>query len=284
MRLFKKIVKYIVVILLAISIIGLVLISILSSTILDKGYIISELEKSNYYTNLYSEIESNFEKYIYQSGLDESVIKDICTISKVREDTNKIITNLYNGMQEKIDTTAIKEKLNENIETSLNGNITPSQEKAISEFVDTIANEYTQSIIHTEYEDAINSMYVKANKIVDYGKRGLIIGVAVLTFALLLLDIKRIHRFFNKLGISLFASGAFCIITNIIINCSTTVSNIKILSESISSALSNILQDVLFTILEAGLILAGVGLIFIVITNIIITKRHMKREKEINNG
>lgn len=173
MRFFKNIVKYIVAILLTICTVGLVFISILSSTVLNKDFVLNEMDKSDYYTNLYSEIQSNFKKYIYQSGLDESVINDICTVQKVKDDTNKIISNLYNGMKEEIDTTSIKDNLNKNIKASLNGNITTVEQKSIDEFVTTICNEYTESIIHTEYEDSINTIYVRVNKVVDYGKRRL---------------------------------------------------------------------------------------------------------------
>ncbi len=48
------------------------------------------------------------------------------------------MNNIYNGMDEKIDTKEIKEKLTENINNSLNGKISSSEQKAINTFVDTI--------------------------------------------------------------------------------------------------------------------------------------------------
>lgn len=280
MRTFKLIIKYIIVILLALSIIGLVGITILSSTILKKDYVIDELEKADYYTKIFNEVESNFQNYIYQSGLDESVIKDIVTISKVREDTNNIIANLYNGMDTKIDTQDIQDKLNQNIKESLNGNITSAEKKSIDEFVKTIADEYSKTIIHTEYESSINEMYVRAKKIVDLGKKVFAIAVAVLTFILLLLDIHRFHRFINKLGISLLASGLFYMIVDIIVKANVKIENIKILSEAISQVLTTSLLDVLGTLLNTGLILAFLGFVLIIITNIVIAIRHKKMEEE----
>ena len=106
----KKIIQYIVATILALAILGLIIINILSSSILSKEYIIGKLQNQNYYEKIYQETESNFENYIHQSGLDEDVLKDIVTKEKIEKDTRIILNNIYNGMDEKIDTKEIKEK------------------------------------------------------------------------------------------------------------------------------------------------------------------------------
>lgn len=111
---------------------------------------------------------------------------------------------------------------------------------------------------------------------------GCIIATAILLLIMIALDIRRIHRFLNKLGISLVASGTFCIVSNIIINLCVKIQNIKILNESISSVLTLILNDILGTILFSGIVIALVGIIFIVISNVIISIRHINLEKKEN--
>ena len=69
MKVFLTIIRYILIVILAVSILGISFISIASSTILDKNYALSKLEETNYYSGIYEEIKNNFEKYIYQSGL-----------------------------------------------------------------------------------------------------------------------------------------------------------------------------------------------------------------------
>ena len=110
----KKIIQYIIVTILALAILALVIINILSSSILKKEYILSKLQQQDYYEKIYEETKSNFENYIHQSGLDEEVLENIVTKEKIEKDTKKIINNIYNGMDEKVDTEEIKNKLNKN--------------------------------------------------------------------------------------------------------------------------------------------------------------------------
>ena len=84
----KNMFRYIMAIILAVSIIGLVTIYLASSTILNQSYVINQLEKNNYYSKIREQVISNFENYIYQSGLDENVLESIVTEDKIKEDTN----------------------------------------------------------------------------------------------------------------------------------------------------------------------------------------------------
>ena len=99
----KQFIRYVLSALLTISLIILVLVSLISSTILNEKYVLNKLEETNYYSNIYETVKSNFENYIYQSGLDENVLNDIVSQEKVKEDTKSIISHIYNGLEEKID-------------------------------------------------------------------------------------------------------------------------------------------------------------------------------------
>ena len=76
MRSLKTVLQYILALILALTMIALVLIYIFSSTILSENYVLSKLQKEDYYNKIYDEINSNFERYIDQSGLDEEVLND----------------------------------------------------------------------------------------------------------------------------------------------------------------------------------------------------------------
>ena len=75
--------------------ISLGVMTIVFSTILDKNYVMQKLEETNFYADTYELVESNFENYIYQSGLDEEVLKNICTEEKVKKDINIMLSNIY---------------------------------------------------------------------------------------------------------------------------------------------------------------------------------------------
>ena len=64
------------------------------------------------------ELETNFENYIGQSGLDENVIKNIISVEQIKQDTNIIIDNIYDGENITINTETIETSLKNNINTS----------------------------------------------------------------------------------------------------------------------------------------------------------------------
>ena len=115
MKVLINILKIIIITILTICILFLGIKNIFSSTILDQSYITNKLEETNLYHETYELVKSNFENYIYQSGLDEIVLEDICTEEKVKKDLNTILSNIYQGTDVKIDTTEIADNLNKNI-------------------------------------------------------------------------------------------------------------------------------------------------------------------------
>ena len=90
MKKLKVIARFLMAFILTISIVGFVLTYTLSNTILSEKYILSSLKKADYYNKIYESVETNFEKYIQQSGLDEDVIKNIVTKEQVEQDTKRL--------------------------------------------------------------------------------------------------------------------------------------------------------------------------------------------------
>ena len=74
MKVITNIIKFIVLTILTLCIVSVGIITIVSSTILDQSYIMQKLEETNFYSDTYELVKSNFENYIYQSGLDEEVL------------------------------------------------------------------------------------------------------------------------------------------------------------------------------------------------------------------
>ena len=118
MKVIKTIISYILTIILALAILAFVMIHLASSYVLNESYILAKLEEQNYYDEIYEELKSNFEKYIYQSGFSEDVLDDIVSKEKVKKDTKTIISNIYDGLDEEIEVQTIKDNLNKKIEDS----------------------------------------------------------------------------------------------------------------------------------------------------------------------
>lgn len=276
----KNILRYTIAIILTILIITFLLINLLSSTILSEKYILAKLDETNYYNKMYEYVQSSFENYIYQSGLDENVLDNIVSKDKIEKDTKIIIGNIYDGLNEKIDTQEIKDNLNANINNSLkNQKINSTQQSAIDKFVDEIANEYTNVMSHTKYETQINNVYSKYMKYIDLVKKAMLILIAVAIILIVLLCLHRVYRIFSTVGVSMLASGTVFAITNWYITSKIKVQTITILNDAISDCVRNILQELLSTIKNQASVLVLGGICLIVIPSLIHYYIRYKKEK-----
>lgn len=283
MKVLNTVIKYIITIILAISMIAYFFIQIASSTILSEQYILSKLEETDYYNKIYESVKSNFENYIHQSGLEETVLENIVSKEKVRKDTKIIISNLYNGLEQKIDTQEIRDNLNNNIKETLGEqNITKTQQNSIDTFVDHICNEYTDTMSHFSYEKQINQVYQKVIKYIDLAKKVLLITIGLAILLLLVLNLKRIYKFVSLLGISLTTTGTFLVIVNLFINSKVKVQTITILNDAISDTVRSVLADILHMIMNNGSIMLITGILLIIIPNLIhnLKKYGMAKEED----
>lgn len=284
-----KILNAVMVVLLTVSIIGIVGVKIASTTILEEAYIHKMIQKSKYYENLHNEIKATFENYIGPSGLDENILDDICSVEDIQEDTEIILGNIYEGTGKKVNTDEIKKRIIDKINQKVNEQneiITEKMQASINKFAETVADEYINTISHTEYEEKINDAYKKITKLVDISQKSLFITVAVIFVFLVILNIKSLYAIATSIGISMFSSGAFITIVYYIINAKVKISQLKILNDSISLVLQNILTDVLNSFVKIGWILVAIGTIAIIIgsiVKIINTEERKKKERKWKN-
>lgn len=280
MKTVRKIIQYILTTILALAILALILINIFSSTILSESYVLSKLDEENYYEEIYQNTKSNFENYIYQSGLDEEVLNDIVTKEKIEKDTKIILSNIYDNTNEEIDTKEIADKLHQNIENSLGGNISNSERQSIEKFVDTICKEYESTISHTSYEEKINAVYQKGMKYIDLGKKVLLVVIGLCVVLIILLTIRRIYRVIGRTGTAFTIDGLILVIANEYINGKIRIQGITILNNAVSKVLRNVLTDILSKVMTYGSILLILGILLIIIYAVIKSIRKARREKE----
>lgn len=276
MKAIATIIKYIIVFILAISITLLAIINIFSSTILEKEYILSKLEETGYYEEMYEYAKSNFENYIGQSGLDEEILNDIITKEMIKNDTQKIIENIYDGKNQKIETKEIEDNIKQNINKSLEGHkLTATQQKAIDEFVKHICKEYTASLVHTNYETKINNYYEKIIKYKEIANKILIVTAVACAIVLLLLNIKSISGFFVQLGVSAMVPAIILLVTNFFINTRIRVENIVLINDAFSKMMKNIIAEILSNFIAYGVILMIGSIVIIFLGNLLKTKKNI---------
>lgn len=268
MKVLTNIIKFILLAILTICMVSIGIITIVSSTVLDQTYITQKLEETNFYAETYELVKSNFEKYIYQSGLDEVVLENICTEQKVRQDINMMISNIYAGTEQKIDTTEIANNLNNNIDKL--GIKNSKNEKAIEQFVTHICDEYTDTLIHTNYESKINAEYVKIKEIANKAYNAILIVLVVDIILIIVMNIKKISKNIQDIGIAIGTTGIFELISYKIIVSKVNISGIKIFNDTFSKTIVTILEDILSKIVSLGLITLVISIILIIIYAIIV--------------
>lgn len=281
MKIVKNIVNYVLATIIAICIIIFLITQIASSSILNKKYMLSKLDEIDYYGKIYEDVKLNFQNYIHQSGLDETVLENIITKEKVKKDTQLMISSIYDGIEETIDTKEIKDKLNKNIEQFLgNTQTTKTQQEAINTLVDKICSEYTTTLSHYKYENKINELYTKVKKYIEMAKKASLVIIAVITIVLLLLNMKGIYKAFSVLGTSLTTAGLFMAIINILIHMKIKVETILLLNEAISNIIKNTLTQILNNINIYAYSIIATGILLTLVSNLIHNKiKYRKNHK-----
>lgn len=278
MKILLNIIKFIIAIILTICVIALIIVNVASSTILNKEFILAKLDETNYYANINTAVKSDFENYIYQSGLDENVLENIVSPEKVENDTKIIINNIYDGTNEEVDVTEIETNLRNNIENSLDHKLSATQQKTVDEFIKKITEQYKDTITKTSYENSINNMLEKARNIVDKLQKVSIIGIAVAFIIIIILSIKDFMTGLMLIGSALMSSGVFYILVNMIINAKVKIQNITILNDAISISLREIISTILKNLTTIGITLSIVGFVIIIIFAIIRSSKKEERE------
>ncbi len=283
MKVLTNLLKFILIVVLAVCSIAIGIIQIVTQTVLNKNYIIQKMEETNFYSETYKLVQSNFEKYIEQSGFEENILENICTEEKVKQDINLMISNIYEGANKTIDITEISDNLNANIDKL---NIRDSKnQKAIEQFVEHICQEYTDTLVHTKYENDINKFYkeivIKKDKI----EKIVIIAMVIDVIVILIVNNKNIEKDFQSIGTAIFSSSAFELIACQIINSRVSIKGIKIFNDAFSGMIVTIIQNVISKVVSFGIATLMIAIILIIINAIIIffSIRKDERKREWKN-
>jgi len=279
MKVAKKIIKFILIFFLTVSIILIGIIKILSATILDKEYVKTKFEDNNFYEEIYQLVETNFQHYIDQSGLKEDILDDICSKEKVKQDIEIILANIYDGTNQEIDTTSISENLDKNIEKL--GIRNNENAGAIQQYIMYICQEYTSTIMHTSYENSINKLYTSSINRIEKLNKVCIIVLIIDIVLIIFINNKKIFKNLHEIGIALFSSATFNLIICQIITSKVDIKGIKILNDAFSNILVIIIQEIINKIVSLGVVLLISAIICIVINAILVSIDVAKDERKI---
>lgn len=278
MKLVKKLINFIVIIFLSLSILSSFLVFTVSNTILNKEYILNKMEECNYYEKTYLDINDILEQYIGPSGLDEEILQNIYTEEQVKNDIHTTVNAIFTGEEKTIETEKIRSKLDKNIHESYN--ITSNEKEAIVNFENTIVNEYTKQITHHDYLYVLENYIPTANNIIAKLKIIMPIIMCIIIVCLIILNIKNINKIIQGILIGFLSAGLTIMVIGIIINFNINFEAILILNENFSELIRNIANELLKSLQNLGIIIAILSTILLIATNTIWTiKRNKKQVK-----
>ena len=274
-----KIFKNIITILLAF----ILMIGILCSTVLfiankylDKKYILNKFEEINLYSSVYEEVRDGFENYIYQSGLDISIIDKICSKEKVKNDIISVVDAMYSNQEVEIESKEIRKNLDTAIDEYVNAQgrkLSKQETENIEKFEDLIENSYKEKIgIYQRGSDKISSKLSQILSIMKKMEMYLIAGTAAILIILVAINSKKISIAGSFLGVALLSSGTIMIISKNIIKAKIPIDNLVLFTKSLSAGIISILNSILNNIQILGIWYITAGVLIILLMNFLSLK------------
>ena len=262
----KNIISYILSFIMVALIIAIVAVSFLQNKVLNEDYWKMQMEQNNYYEKLEVTINDGFENYIMQSGMDSSVFEGIYDLDKVKEDTNSIVHAILNNEEFKIDTSTIREKLDNNIRKYIKDNkvlVNKTTENQIQNFENAIVSTYSNSVSYSS--SVIKSISKIIGRVRNIMPKALVLVVALLVIdaiAIIVLNIKNMRNIFKLAAIIAFTIAGRSLGGIALEKHFLGIQSLTVLNENISAIVQIFVKEiyrVLYTSTAIGTVL---GLLF----------------------
>lgn len=256
----KKVISYILAIILAVFIVGDTILLICYDSVFDKDGLKKQIREMDYYSELTDIIKDRLSSYVEQSGFDKSMLDDVVTKERVEADGEKIVDSIYAGKEIEISSDDIKKAIDTEVQEYINKNnykITASVKKDIEEFENEISNVYVSNITYSK--DTLNKVatnFLKAKKMI-------ITAICVCAGVSIVLAIIIFVLNGQAFGISLISAGAICIFIRYYKSLGMLINNILIVNQAFSKLIISIANQALQILLYSGIGLCIFGFIFI---------------------
>ena len=269
----KKIISYIIAIVMAVLIIALTVLSCINYSLLSKNKVKADFQKTDYYYSLHDIIIESCENNIMPTGFDDKVLEDVITVEKVQDDVNGVIDSLYENKKVEISTKEMREKLDQNVKLQIeekNFEMNDEAQKNVKEFEDEIIDTYKNNINYSE--DIVEQM----KKGINVAKQSAKIAIIVLSIAIIILAI--ILYVLNKpaIGVSMVISGTFLIAVKMYSGTTMAINNILLLNWAFSKTLTYIVNTLFQNMYKIGMVLAVAGILTIIINEVVIAVKEIK--------
>lgn len=123
-----------------------------------------QLNETNYYEKLYTNIKLEMSYYVTQSGLSDDILNNIFDKELLRRTTEKMLDNFYNNKDNTINKTSVEENLMNNINEELKDyKLTEEDKTSIDKFITQMSSTYEAEISYSnilnKYHNSFNRIY-----------------------------------------------------------------------------------------------------------------------------
>ena len=224
---------------LTVSIFITLILLILKITILNKNYFLDKLEKSDYYHELYLDINEDFSNYIMQSGFDSSIVDNLFDENSLKKVINNNVDNFYKGKEISVDTEEVEKKLETNINNYLeSNNITASDDNELKLFVNEISNIYKDRIIIHKSLSKFSSKFAKLSKLAN-----IMMLLSIIFDIVLFIIIKKIFKKIT-LTIPILTSMFLLLLIYYLLFAKININNIVFWNTYISNVIKSVFIDI----------------------------------------
>lgn len=139
-------------------------ITIILFTIFNQNFMAQQLNETNYYEKLYTNIKLEMSYYVTQSGLSDDILNNIFDKELLRRTTEKMLDNFYNNKDNTINKTSVEENLMNNINEELKDyKLTEEDKTSINKFITQMSSTYETEISYSnilnKYHNSFNRVY-----------------------------------------------------------------------------------------------------------------------------
>lgn len=254
-------------------ILSIMLFNIINDKILNKNYILSKMEETEFYLQVSREIKNGFENYIYQSGLPEDTIENIVSDEMIKKDVNGIVDYIYEGKEISLSSEDVKNNLDvkiQNYVTTQNLKLNEQGKNNINEFEKIIVNEYINNVkISETFYNMCHSMINKVNEQISKIENLPFIALIIVIILMILINIKELLNVINFGGISLLSTGILIKLGINLIMKKVEFDNLVIITNSLSNLIVSIIKENIYKILDFSNIYIICGIVAIIISAIL---------------
>lgn len=254
----KKFINFFLNLIMSVLVLSFILICLISNTLFNKEYIKNKMIENKFYDRAYLDIKEDFENYTMQSGLELEILDNLFTKDKVTKDINDKLDSIYNGKEISIDTSSIKNELDNRINSALEKNNripSDSEKESISKYEDAIIESYNSGILYGA------NFSIKENQLSNICR---IVIISIVINSLILIIINRSFlKYISFIGINLLFSGIIFLGIKVLLE--NKAQHILILDSKFSNLIVNTITDIFQNILSIGIISCVIGIVLICI-------------------